>query len=482
VKSRWGVSVFLAVAFGLVSASASAAPADLDRGFGRGGVVQLAGKPTSVGRGMAATSGGRLYVMLDQYPGPLHVIQRILPDGSLDPSFDTDGLVTLDTGGWDAGQGLNATGDGGVIVATTRYLVKLRRDGSVDPSFGKAGFLSLGSDVGTLQFAVTERDRVIVAIGRGRHGAYPYIELSRYLPNGQFDPSFGRGAPVIVDTYDLHTEFALLGGGVAFAESACCYRTPPARLLRRGSDGSPDLGFGRRGRRAISKRGDSVQVVALLAQPEGRMVVATQSTVGRLVPPTLLRRFLPGGGLDHSFGNRGRIVLGHHAASSQIFTDRRGRILIAGRTKAPPTQSGAPVQFLRRLQPNGRVDRSFRGGRAATLFWPARADVSAAVVGDDGRISLFMQQRTCSRSCSPFRSYVARFLGGSSSARCFGRRATIVGTRRHDALRGTSHRDVIAALGGDDTVYGRGGNDLICGGRGEDRLVGGSGRDRVRRR
>jgi len=74
--------------------------------------------------------------------------------------------------------------------------------------------------------------------------------------------------------------------------------------------------------------------------------------------------------------------------------------------------------------------------------------------------------------------------------RCFGKRATIVGTRQNDglnnhrvptrgALKGTRHADVIVGLGGNDRIHGKGGNDLICGNRGQDTLRGGKGRDRI---
>jgi Ca2+-binding RTX toxin-like protein len=70
-------------------------------------------------------------------------------------------------------------------------------------------------------------------------------------------------------------------------------------------------------------------------------------------------------------------------------------------------------------------------------------------------------------------------LGVPGSARCEGKRATIVGTARGEVIRGTARRDIIAALGGRDTVRGRGGADLICLGAGADRGFGGPGRDRI---
>ena len=63
--------------------------------------------------------------------------------------------------------------------------------------------------------------------------------------------------------------------------------------------------------------------------------------------------------------------------------------------------------------------------------------------------------------------------------KCFGKRATIVGTNGRDRLRGTPRADVIVAKGGNDRISGRGGNDRICAGGGRDRVAAGGGADRV---
>jgi hypothetical protein len=65
------------------------------------------------------------------------------------------------------------------------------------------------------------------------------------------------------------------------------------------------------------------------------------------------------------------------------------------------------------------------------------------------------------------------------SARCDGRKATIVGTDAAEKLRGTFGKDVIYAGGGDDAVVGAGGDDVICGGGGADLLRGNAGKDRL---
>ena len=94
------------------------------------------------------------------------------------------------------------------------------------------------------------------------------------------------------------------------------------------------------------------------------------------------------------------------------------------------------------------------------------------------RMMMTMTNYPGGRAGSIFR--LRRFSTTSSCpARCFGKPATICGSRGRDRLTGTARRDVIVGLQGNDTLKGLGGNDLICGGSGKDTLVGGRGRDRL---
>jgi Ca2+-binding RTX toxin-like protein len=84
---------------------------------------------------------------------------------------------------------------------------------------------------------------------------------------------------------------------------------------------------------------------------------------------------------------------------------------------------------------------------------------------------------------------------GAARPRCFGKRATIVGSERSDTITGTPKADVIVGNAGTDSIDGRGGNDRICagpgglhreflevisGGEGRDRLGGGPGLDHLK--
>ena len=63
--------------------------------------------------------------------------------------------------------------------------------------------------------------------------------------------------------------------------------------------------------------------------------------------------------------------------------------------------------------------------------------------------------------------------------KCFGEKATVVGTRNDDVLHGTDEADVIVGRGGDDDIVGFDGKDLICGGEGADLVRGSAGRDAI---
>ncbi|HEX2026306.1 MAG TPA: calcium-binding protein [Actinomycetota bacterium] len=67
----------------------------------------------------------------------------------------------------------------------------------------------------------------------------------------------------------------------------------------------------------------------------------------------------------------------------------------------------------------------------------------------------------------------------AAAPRCFGKRATIVGTGGNDKINGRPGRDVIVGLGGHDRINGRAGDDLICGGGGRDFIRGKSGDDQL---
>jgi RTX calcium-binding nonapeptide repeat (4 copies) len=135
----------------------------------------------------------------------------------------------------------------------------------------------------------------------------------------------------------------------------------------------------------------------------------------------------------------------------------------------------------------GRGIRSYLPTGLAHL--PANAQHAAGSVRIGGRTLPHGEERTPQREVGKMRRLVlfvvlvtcAAFtlpqIASAAVPRCFGKKATIVGTAKADLIKGTARADVIVGLGGTDTIKGLGGNDLICGGKGADKLIGGGGGD-----
>src|SRR5262249_36878452 len=142
------------------------------------------------------------------------VLGRYTAGGALGPSFDGGGGVTTDFGGaaevayalvrQPDGQ-LGGAGFGGGLGREEFGAGRYNPDGSLDSSFGTGGVVT--TDLGGQDFAralVLQPDGKLVAAGFST-GSPGQLALVRYLPNGHLDGSFGNGG------------IATGPGGIAFA-------------------------------------------------------------------------------------------------------------------------------------------------------------------------------------------------------------------------------------------------------------------------
>jgi uncharacterized delta-60 repeat protein len=501
VRIRRCVSTVVSVAFLIAAhvALATAAPGDLDLTFGNEGVADLPFDPSvhAGGADAAVAPDGRIYVLRQRHLtcgtsgcDSQATVEGLLPDGSADNSFGSGGEVDL---GDEQGTSLAVDSNGKVLVTTIDQigtLTRLNPNGTVDESFGEkgrvhfghnAGFpLNTGAGIYGAHVAVREDGRIVVASDQGTSTGSTQLELLQYLSNGAVDPSFGRGAAVTTDLQRDWGGIAFSGHGVmTLADAPCCTRSTPVQVASLLPDGTPNVAFG--GGERIVETGDGTYVVAVLSLPGDRIAVVGAHYGG--VGNAFALGFRPNGSLDRRFGRRGVLSLGGTFDSvGAAVADQKGRITVAGsaRVQLPSTSRRVSLLTLRRFNSEGRVDRSFGGGSPVRLDRTRNLSPDTSVLQPDGRLLVLASRGYCDRSCSPFHLSLVRFIAGTAKARCLGRRATIVGTRRRDVLVGTPHRDVIVGLGGNDTIHGRGGNDLICGGPGKDFILGGPGRNRVR--
>jgi hypothetical protein len=488
---------------------ARAAPGDLDRSFAEDGSVDILSTAARQVQAfeMALGSNGSVF-LLGRDPcgtcGGELVVSKFRSDGSLVASYGDEGAATTFPGLF----GINGdphlaidSQDRAVVVAQQSNVVvtRLGPNGGVDPAFGGVRRLDTfsRSDATPLSLAVAPDDRIVVGSSwtepHSPEGMVPPTGLlfGRFLTDGTLDPSFGSSGSFLFWTAGpslFFTSFALArDGSMLAAGNTCCVgRTPTEPILLRidagGDSVDPEYGtriWGKSLRHRLEIPAPySIAVESLFMRKNGRLdlIVTAEKTEGgeRL---SYMLRVSPSGHLDKKFGEDGALRL--PMAVDAAAVDGEGRIFAVSRQEE---KDAAATLYGFRLHPNGRLDRTFGGGRVF-LRRVARyvtQNRPTPVVAFAGRRPMVFERGNpgCRPEECPDKPLLIRLRGGKSHVTCLGHEATIVGTRRGETLTGTGRQDVIAALGGNDTVRGKGGNDLICGGPGRDRLVGGPGRDR----
>jgi uncharacterized delta-60 repeat protein len=241
------------------------------------------------------------------------LVARLLADGALDPTFDTDGVTTVpfDLGGTgvDAARALAIQPDGRIILAglaedaVPDYEVALARllvDGSLDPTFGAGGRVTVALDLGgnlwdeATDVGLAPDGRIVVAGKVAGANGWDFL-AARFLADGTLDPSFGgdgwatAGFDLGGDLHDEGWALALQSDGKAVVVGGVETDLPAGSqdrdfgAVRFNGDGSLDLGFGVSGRTVVASGPDpsiTGYAEAAALQPDGRIVLGNESTDG----------------------------------------------------------------------------------------------------------------------------------------------------------------------------------------------------------
>ena len=275
------------------------ADGSLDPGFGDGGIVEtdFAGQVDQA-NAVAVQADGKIVVAgLAARTGPLgadndFALARYLGDGTLDPSFGGDGIVTTDLGTrTDIARALVIQpGDGGIVVAGTVdgdvALVRYTDTGEVDTSFGDQGvtITDFGSDDFANGVALTSDGQILVAGHSLGAGLTTDFALARYSANGELDDSFGSSGIVLTD----------IGGGDDFAEGltvdadgrivvvgrATSSTILDLAVVRYDREGALDTGFGENGIITADFHGSGEFGQDVVIQADGKIVAAGYTANG----------------------------------------------------------------------------------------------------------------------------------------------------------------------------------------------------------
>jgi uncharacterized delta-60 repeat protein len=341
---------------------------------------------------MAVAPDGRIVVAgtaTDPDLHPAFLVARFTPDGRADDTFGGGGHTLIQAGAapipYAQATAVGIAPDGGIVVAGNindspghfaAGLVRLLPDGSLDTSFATEGVarVQLGGVASqVLALGIDASGRILVAGDTDDGNGRPALALARFLPGGTFDPSFGTGGLSVVqlgagpDLFSAGTAIQVLpGGGVLVAGEASDARgNQQIALLRFTQAGFVDQSFAARGV-ARMQMGSGVNGLstarALTLAPDGGILVAGEATGPGADEQLALLRFLPSGRLDTRFASRGRLRVQLGTGDAPLSTARslaiasHGQILVSGEAT---DDIGDGTTLIARFSARGVLDRSF---------------------------------------------------------------------------------------------------------------------------
>ena len=392
--------IALALTLGvLLTATAGAAPGELDPTFGGDGRIALLGAGAFAARAVAIDDLNRIVVAgyyCEPAPGgdgtcladgdSSFRIARLTPDGGLDGEFGDNGVVTTPLGEGRS-QALDVVIDqegrivaGGVarlggrdVFALARYLP----DGSLDGTFGSRGIALDPAGSAYAQLGDIELGPDGTYLGTGQAvdiGDRPRMVLARFTATGALDDTFGSGGITFAPPaygYGLALGVAhdrpVAAGVAGTSDDATTYRFGVFRTL---ADGSPDASFDADGYVEQAVGTGASYATAAEALPDGGVMAAGAGSAAQV----------PQGMAAASYrrdGKPGRSAVfgaGDAAVANDLVIDRAGRALLIGQAAV-----GSGYRFaVVRLRHNGSRDTGFG---PETVDWPeypvARATAGA---------------------------------------------------------------------------------------------------------
>jgi len=320
-------------------------------------------------------------------------LARYNTNGSLDTSFDTDGIVT--TTPMVNGGNINSIsiqGDGKIVVGGASNdgvqsyfaLARYNTNGSLDTSFDTDGIVTTAirtMDDYVYSVAI-QSDGKIIAAGDTSDTNNHHFAVARYNVNGSLDATFDHDGKVMTEVENRNdwgssvayeSDGKIVAAGYSFNEIISNYDFAVARY---NADGTLDTSFDNDGKvtTEIGSGDDYGQSVAI--QSDGKIVVAGYSNNGSN-HDFALARYNTDGSVDYGFGGSGKVTTdfsGNHDYGYGVAIQSDGKIVAAGYIL-----NGSYYDFaLARYNTNGSLDTSFDGDTSMPGY-PGNGKVTTAV-------------------------------------------------------------------------------------------------------
>ena len=387
-----------------------AASGDLDPTFGvNGKVITRFSSGYAVIYGMAYQADGKIVAVgATETGGPSgrdFALARYNPDGSLDTSFDYDGLVVTDFGSRDeAAASVAIQADGKIVVAgytnknfaVARYTSK----GGLDATFGNKGLTTTDFNNSSDWIAgiAIQPNGKIIAVGMAGVSASSGeadFGLARYNQDGTLDSSFGpkgRGhfTTDFAADFDAAQDVALQPDGkIVVVGRAVAGKATwlDFGIARYNADGTLDTTFGEKGNGLVTTDFGTYYgfmrdfAGSVIIQPDGKILVGGHSeTSGANGFDFALARYEPDGRLDIGFGDKGRVTTNLVSDSDigcSMALQADGGIIVAGWSSNNYAKNSDFL--LAKYKTNGSPDPDFGTDGKITTDFSGRWDHPNAI-------------------------------------------------------------------------------------------------------
>jgi len=397
---RWIFVVALAL---LLSAAplAVAAPGDLDPSFDGDGkvITPVVVDNSDYADGVAIDAAGRIVVAGGAYMATNYdfAVARYNPDGSLDTTFDSDGIVTTDfAGGPDWGNGVAIDGDGRIVVvgrtgafpSINLAIARFNPDGSLDVTFDGDGKVTTNFGVpqnGGDDVVIDASGQIVVAGWAGNWSTDEVdFAVARYNPDGSLDATFDGDGKATTDfgggaDYGRALALDSVGRIVVAGEDGEDFA-----IARYNTDGSLDATFSGDGKLTTSFfRWATNSVPGVAVDGDNRIVLVGQNQASDTDDFDLaLARYMPDGSPDTTFGGGDGQVTTDFAGNDDyglaVTIDPADRIVVAGRTAGALNLDFAVARY----QPDGSLDVAFSDDGKVITDFAGSDDFGRALVLD----------------------------------------------------------------------------------------------------
>ena len=325
------------------------------------------------------------------------VIVRFNPTGTLDTTFDGDGAVTslsfsINSIALQPDGKIVASGYDRFISGGTSLVARYNPNGSIDTSFNGNG-MTLIANSGSFSSLAVQADGKIIGAGTVNLNFMTSSDflIVRYNTDGSPDNSFDGDGIVTthIDGLDQAKAVKIQSDGKILASGGCRVfnSNEDYALVRYNTDGSLDTSFDGDGKVTTDFLTFADESAALFIQPDGKIVAAGSSTNGTNGNFSLAR-YNPNGSLDTSFDGDGKVTTPINNFSDILTSasiQPNGKIVAVGYSRIASSPDNHTL--LINYNADGSLDTLFDGdGKLKPAISVGRSGSNAVAIQTDGKI------------------------------------------------------------------------------------------------